>query len=212
MTAVNIKNRILISICHDGPASQAELAKKFGLSASHICEAVSKLVDEGILTESGYRVEKKTRGRKNTLLDFNTANKFALGIGHAGNVLSVGLTTVKGDVLGKESVLLDEDISKPELFNIALDISMRLLRDSCLAISSVLGIGICAKNDSVELFYPSQTFCDLINDIMEFSKLPVVFEPAEEFLNMDERIASIRPEGLYLFGAAKVIRDLLLYN
>lgn len=212
MNTVTVKNRILVSICHEGPASRAELAKRFGLSASHICEAVSGLVEQGVLIESGYRIVKKARGRKNTLLDFNDTYKFAIGIGYADNVLSVGLTTVKGDVLGKESVHLDDSVTKDEIFTTSYAITMRLLKDSCLQLSSVLGIGLCIKRNAVERFYPEKEVGDILDEVHDFSELPAVFDPAEDYLGLDERIADIRPEGLYLFGAAKVIRDLLLYS
>lgn len=209
---MNIKNRIMLSICHDGPASRTELAKKFKLSASHICEAVASLVEEGVLIELGYRMVKKARGRKNTLLDFNPIYKFALGIGFADGVLSIGLTTVKGDVLGKASVKIGEETSKEDVFNTCRDISMRLLRDSCLEPDSLLGVGLCIKLSSAERFYPDPDCESIISEVRGFAALPVVYDPAEEYLLLDERIADIRPEGLYLFGAAKVIRELLLYR
>ncbi len=209
---MNIKNRIMLSLCHDGPSSRAELSKKFNLSASHICEAVSSLIKEGVLIELGYRMDKNARGRKNTLLDLNPTYKFALGIGFADDVLSIGLTTVKGDVLGKTSMVVTDEISKEDAFSAARETAMRLLRDSCLEFNSLLGVGLCIKLDSAKRFFPSLDPEAILSEINVYSGLPAVYEPAEDYLMLDERIASIHPEALHLFGAAKVIRDLLLYR
>ena len=209
---MTIKNRILSALCNNGSASRAELAKSLGLSSSHISEAANELIAKGIITEVGYRPAKSSRGRKNTLLDLDPSYKFALGIGYAKNVLSIGLTTVKGDLLGKEVTFVEPGITKDELLAVALAGTMRILRDCCLSLSSLVGIGLCVKRSCASSVYGDVTPDFIVDDVKSFSGQAVVYESADEYLQLDERIAAIRPEELYIFGAAKVIRDLLIYG
>lgn len=212
MSDLTIKNRILSALCNNGPMSRAELSKRFGLSSSHVSEAANELIEKGVLTNAGYRTGENSRGRKNILLDLNPSYKFALGIGFAGNILSIGLTTVKGDVLGKEIANIDLDIPKDELFETALSMTMRILRDCCLNFSSLLGIGLCADEITTKTFYFNAPYDVIANEVSKYSGHKVVYESADEYLQFDQRIAVVRPEELYIFGAAKVIRDLLLYG
>ena len=207
---MTIKNRILLSLCHEGAASRAELAKRLNLSASHISEAVSELIEKNILVEAGY-TRQNSRGRKSTVLDFNLGANFALGVGYNDGLLSVGITTVKGDVLGKEVVQVDLSLEKEDLLRQSFSMVAEILRNSCLTLSSLLGVGLCFKQTAKKIFYIDATLEESLADVQDYIKVPTVFEPAEQYLQADPRIAPINPEELYLFGAAKVIRDLLLY-
>ncbi|MBQ8623990.1 MAG: MarR family transcriptional regulator [Oscillospiraceae bacterium] len=207
---MTIKNRILVTLCHEGPASRAELAKRLDLSASHISEAVNELLEKEILVESGYRQD-NSRGRKSTLLNFNVSYRFALGLGFADNIMSIGLTTVTGEVLGKEVTTIDPHLTKDELFDIAMKMVMGILRNCCLTMSSLLGIGLCVKQTAARRYYVDASLEEIIADVHQYTKQKIVFEPAEEYLQADPKIASISREELYLFGAAKVVRDLFLY-
>ncbi len=207
---MTIKNRILLSLCHEGPASRAELAKRLELSASHISEAVSELISKNILVETGYR-QNSSRGRKNTLLDFNLGANFALGVGFNDDLLSVGITTVRGDVLGKEVMQVDFSLEKEDLLRVAFSLVAEILRNCCLTLPSLLGVGLCFKEATNPIFYADSTLEEALADAQDYIGLPTLFEPAEQYLQADPRITPINPEELYLFGAAKVIRDLLLY-
>lgn len=209
---MTIKNRILSALCHNGPMSRAELSRRFGLSSSHVSEAVNELLEKDILTEVGFRQGGSSRGRKSITLDFNPSYKFALGAGFADGVYSVGLTTVKGDVLGKEVTHIDYSITKDELFEISLSMTLRIVRDCGLSFSSLLGIGLCVDEFSTKNFYGDTPADVIVDEVSKYSGHTVVYEPADEFLRLDERIATVRPEELFLFGAAKVIRDLLIYS
>ncbi len=201
---MSVKNRIMLSICHDGPASRTELAKKFGLSASHICEAVAALIDEGVLIELGYRMAKKARGRKNTLLDLNPTYKFALGIGFADNVLSIGLTTVKGDVLGKMSMAVTDETSKEDAFSAGHETAMRLLRDSCLEANSLLGIGLCIKLDSAERFFSSQNAEDIISQVKKIPTCLLCLNLHKNFFLLTSASQIFGPRGFISLALQKL--------
>lgn len=199
-----------MALCHDGPASRAELSRRLGLSPSHVSEAVNDLLKKEVLIETGYR-KATARGRKSTVLDFNLSYKFALGVGYDENLLSIGVATVRGDVLGKQVTQVDQSLEREEVLKLAFSMTAEILRNCCLDLSQIMGVGICFKQTGKRVFYADATLAEAISDAADFIRLPALFEPAEQYLDADPRISPVRPEELYLFGAAKAVRDLFLY-
>ncbi len=193
--------KILRAILYDGPASRAELSKKLGISASGITDAAARLCEEGILVESGYR-PRDGRGRKNILLDVDPSYKFAFGVGVYGGVVCVGLTTVRGDTLGKRTADFPTDAPSEKLIGLIRQMMSDIMRDCCIDSSRIIGIGLCLDRDARKLlgdeppaFIPG---------------VRMIAEQADGYIEYSKAYLPVNPEELYIYGCGKVIRDLFI--
>lgn len=200
---MKVRTKILSAILHDGPCSQAELARKCAASPSAVSEECRRLMDEGILLRSGSR--SSANGRSGALLGIDITRRFAVGIGLCRGVMSAGIITLDGRTLEKEIAESDtsESYSGKRIIAQASGMLSRLFKNCCLSGENVLGIGICMD---------SELSARLGSDCL--SKLaggyPVFFEPADEYLAYSQAYMPINPEEMYIFGGAKVIREILL--
>lgn len=198
---MKVRTKILSAILHDGPCSQAELARKCTASPSAVSEECRRLMDEGILLKTGSR--STANGRSGVLLEIDITRRFAVGIGVCHGVMSAGIITLDGRTLEKETAPISEsDTGKQILIQVSEALS-RLFKNCCLSSENVLGIGVCMDS---ELF---KTLGN--NSLSELSGgYPIFFETADEYLAYSRAYMPINPEEMYVFGGAKVIRELLL--
>ena len=198
---MKLRTKILSAILHDGPCSQAELARKCTASPSAVSEECRRLMDEGILLKAGSR--STANGRSGVLLEIDITRRFAVGIGVCHGVMSAGIITLDGRTLEKETAPISEsDTGKQILIQVSEALS-RLFKNCCLSSENVLGIGVCMDS---ELF---KTLGN--NSLSELSGgYPIFFETADEYLAYSQAYMPINPEEMYVFGGAKVIRELLL--
>lgn len=198
---MKVRTKILSAILHDGPCSQAELARKCTASPSAVSEECRRLMDEGILLKTGSR--STANGRSGVLLEIDITRRFAVGIGVCHGVMSAGIITLDGRTLEKETAPISEsDTGKQILIQVSEALS-RLFKNCCLSSENVLGIGVCMD---------SELFKTLGNSsLSELSGgYPIFFETADEYLAYSQAYMPINPEEMYVFGGAKVIRELLL--
>ena len=198
---MKVRTKILSAILHDGPCSQAELARKCTASPSAVSEECRRLMDEGILLKAGSR--STANGRSGVLMEIDITRRFAVGIGVCHGVMSAGIITLDGRTLEKETAPISEsDTGKQILIQVSEALS-RLFKNCCLSSENVLGIGVCMDS---ELF---KTLGN--NSLSELSGgYPIFFETADEYLAYSQAYMPINPEEMYVFGGAKVIRELLL--
>jgi hypothetical protein len=158
-------------------------------------------MDEGILLKAGSR--STSNGRSGVLLEIDITRRFAVGIGVCHGVMSAGIITLDGRTLEKETAPISEsDTGKQILIQVSEALS-RLFKNCCLSSENVLGIGVCMDS---ELF---KTLGN--NSLSELSGgYPIFFETADEYLAYSQAYMPINPEEMYVFGGAKVIRELLL--
>lgn len=198
---MKVRTKILSAILHDGPCSQAELARKCTASPSAVSEECRRLMDEGILLKSGSR--STANGRSGVLLEIDITRRFAVGIGVCHGVMSAGIITLDGRTLEKETAPISEsDTGKQILIQVSEALS-RLFKNCCLSSENVLGIGVCMDSELFKMLGN--------NSLSELSGgYPIFFETADEYLAYSQAYMPINPEEMYVFGGAKVIRELLL--
>lgn len=197
---MKVRTKILSAILHDGPCSQAELARKCTASPSAVSEECRRLMDEGILLKSGSR--STANGRSGVLLEIDITRRFAVGIGVCHGVMSAGIITLDGRTLEKETAPISEsDAGKQILIQVSEALS-RLFKNCCLSSENVLGIGVCM--DSGLFGVLGESLSGLAGGY------PTFCEPADEYLAYSQAYMPINPEEMYVFGGAKVIRELLL--
>lgn len=198
---MKVKTKILSAILHDGPCSQAELARKCSASPSAVSEECRRLMNEGILLRTGSR--SPASGRSGSLLGIDITRRFAVGIGLCRSVMSAGIITLDGRTLEKETALIISSDSKEQILLKASETLSRLLENCCLSGKNILGIGVCMDSEFSERLGRGS--------LPELSGgYPVFYEQADEYLAYSQAYMPINPEEMYIFGGAKVIRELLL--
>lgn len=194
----NIRSLILREISHSGSLSRADLSKRLKIGFPVISVETAKMLDDGILVTCAYRPN-AAKGRKNLLLDFNESYKFAIGIGIGDDTLSIGITTVKGSSLAKSVTQITDSA---DISNLAYDGICELMRECSLTFNSIFGIGLCTKDEYPQKDKIHTHLSGLLPDVK------ILFEPADGYLDW----GGVSVEGLYMFGCAKIIRDLFLYK
>lgn len=198
---MKVRTKILSAILHDGAKSQAELARACQASPSAVSEECRRLIDEGILARAGRRSQ--ASGRGGALLELDITRRFAIGIGICRSVMSAGIITLDGRTLEKEALPICEYDSAQQILLAVSGTLSRLFKNCCLLSENVLGIGVCMDSEHFGILGGEG-----------ISKLaagyPIFFEPADEYLAYSKAYMPVNPEEMYIFGGAKVIRELLL--
>ena len=200
---MKLRTKILSAILHDGPCSQAELAKKCTASPSAVSEECRRLISEGILLKTGRH--SLASGRGGTLLGIDITRRFAVGIGLCRGVISAGIITLDGRTLEKETLSISDSESGKQIIANASEMLSRLFKNCCLSGENILGVGVCMDSE-----LSSRLGSDIISKLS--NGYPAFFEPADEYLAYSQAYMPINPEEMYVFGGAKVIRELLLKN
>ncbi len=203
---MKVRTKILSAILHDGPCSQAELARKCAASPSAVSEECRRLVGEGILLKAGRRGS--ASGRGGALLGIDITRRFAVGIGLCRGVISAGIITLDGRTLEKETAAIcetdsSESDSGERITSQATEMLSRLFKNCCLSGENILGVGVCMDSKLC-----SRLGSDIVSRLAD--GYPAFFEPADEYLAYSQAYMPINPEEMYVFGGAKVIRELLL--
>lgn len=208
---MNVKSGILKEIAHTGPKSRAELSRILGVCPSRITEVCASLLDQGALCPCGYR-EGYARGRKNLLLDIDCSYKFALGVGISKDIICVGLTTLKGEALGKELIEAKGELNFWTVYDAVKTAANKILRECCLSKEQILGIGVSMTASAVTALNIDISDGLLPEGYRAADGIPMLFEPLDDYLEYAGQYLNISPDGLYMFGCAKVTRDLFIYG
>ena len=122
-----------------GPISRAELTERTGLTQPSISNIVRRLLDDGVVRESGTRGD--TGGKPRTLLTINSRATVAFGVDVEGGRIVCVATDTRGGVFGRQLVDAPESATEPLASRVAA--LYRDVRDG-LAVdeSSVAGLAI----------------------------------------------------------------------
>lgn len=127
-----------------GPTSRIDIAGMLELTRAAVTIITNEMIEQGIIQEIGeykHVTEKAPRGRKKILIDINHHYKFAIGVTIEEDVVSVGLSTLSGDVLDKRNIPVTESTERAEIFEFIDKSIGEVMADNCLERSSILGIG-----------------------------------------------------------------------
>ena len=119
--------------------SQAEIARKMGLTRSAVSLITEELVHEGIITQTEANVS--GRGRPPVSLELVPDSAYAVGIYLNRDGCNAGLIDICGNVHLKERVQLEETSDKLSAIEAAV---RRLLKASGVSSEKLAGIGISA--------------------------------------------------------------------
>jgi predicted NBD/HSP70 family sugar kinase len=167
-----------------GPTSRIDIAGALELTRAAVTIITNEMIDQGIIAEIGeykHVTEKAPRGRKKILIDINHHYKFALGITVEESLVSVGLSTLAGDVLDKHNLKINETTDRKTIYSFFIKSINDVLSDNCLDESSLLGIGFAIYPSMYPRLEVSVTngepdFSKLEHFMSSYTSLPMVFD------------------------------------
>ncbi|MGN0630865.1 MAG: MarR family transcriptional regulator [Ruminococcus sp.] len=138
--------QIMRTIWECGPISRSDIAGELGITRAAITVITNEMLEEGLIKEVGKNTAEKNgtvqKGRRKVLLELNADSCFIIGIYIDRHNLSVGMTTLKGDILEKNNLIIKPDISYEEMICTVETAVKTLLQNSCLSYRQVIGVGI----------------------------------------------------------------------
>lgn len=146
---------ILKLIIRYGPMSRIDIAHRLQLTRAAVTIITNEMIEQGVIYEKGEQKnfgQKASRGRKKILLDLHENCKFCLGLVFDTNKASLGLSNLKGETLDSEALVYRGE-SIEELVELLFQQAQKMLLDSCLSFSSLLGIGVCLSENAKFDFY-----------------------------------------------------------
>lgn len=137
--------QVLKILKQKGPTSRIDIAAALELTRAAVTIITNEMIEQGIITEIGefkHISEKAPRGRKKILIDINHNYKFVVGVSLEETTVSVGISTLAGDVLDKRSKEISPDETSDEIIAYSIDAIKDAISYNCLDTKQLLGIGI----------------------------------------------------------------------
>ena len=152
-----------------GPTSRIDIAGTLELTRAAVTIITNEMIEQGIIAEIGeykHMTEKAPRGRKKILIDINNHYKFPIGIVIEEDIVSVGLSTLSGDVLDKRNMQIDKNTEYTKIKSFCEQSIREILSDNCLDASQILGIGF-----GIFPTMHSRLRIDVKNEVPDYSKI-----------------------------------------
>lgn len=167
-----------------GPTSRIDIAGMLELTRAAVTIITNEMIEQGIIQEIGeykHVTEKAPRGRKKILIDINHHYKFAVGVTVEEDIVSIGLSTLAGDVLDKRNLGIKPTTERREIFEFVEKSIKEVLADNCLDRESILGIGIgifptMFQKLEIEVNDGAPDYSKLRAYAAKQTELPVVFD------------------------------------
>ncbi len=167
-----------------GPTSRIDIAGTLELTRAAVTIITNEMIEQGIIAEIGeykHVTEKAPRGRKKILIDINNHYKFPIGITIEEDIVSVGLSTLSGDVLDKRNLSIDKNTDYSKIKSFCEQSIKEILSDNCLDVSSILGIGFgifptMYSRLRIDIKDEAPDFSKLKAEIREQIDVPLVFD------------------------------------
>ena len=124
-----------------GVISRVELAERSGLTGASISRTVKRLLDDGLLVETGQG--DPTGGKRRTLLELNTLGRYAVGVSVDDARLTYVLINLRGQVVG-QLTSSGAGPAEPQVVvrRMAEEIARLLQRHRVHPVRDVTGIGV----------------------------------------------------------------------
>lgn len=176
--------QVLKMLKQRGPTSRIDIASALELTRAAVTIITNEMIDQGIISEIGeykHVSEKAPRGRKKILININHHYKFALGITVEEELVSIGLSTLSGDVLDKRNMDIDDSTDRKTIYSFFIKSMNDVLSDNCLDQSSLLGIGFAIyptmyQRMDVSTAGGQPDFSRLERFMRSYTNLPMVFD------------------------------------
>lgn len=134
----NLNQQRIIECLLGGPSTQAELARKTGLSTATVSNIVKSMQDAGLASTE----PTTSSGRRALNVRLNSQGAVAVGIDFGRRHLRVVLASLSYEIIAEESVLLPLGHQADEGIHAAVSLLAKLLAESSVDRSSVVGVGV----------------------------------------------------------------------
>lgn len=200
--------QILKVIKECGPISRVDIASALEITRAAVTIITNEMIEEGVLYEVGeapVSLENLQKGRRKILIDIDSNFKFAVGASISENGVSVGLSNLKPEVLDKNFLDISEETTYEEIVDFIVNETKRMLQNSCLDLSKILGLGISVQPElcSKMKVYFKDGKLDFTNLTETFTKelnMPVVCMNSISALALANQETNIEDRsGNYLF-------------
>ena len=195
---------ILETIQANGSITRPEIIRRTGLSFSTVLRSTEKLIQSGLVVESG--LEASTGGRRSTLLKLNDDDKVVIGIDMGGTKILGGLISLSGSILTK--IKISVDITTPQtslnqIFEIIEQLSSEANKRNLEPIGIGIGVpGITDTEEGIIVYSPSLSWesVSLKSTLKSKYSLPIVIENDVNLMALGE----------YGYGVGRGISNLVL--
>ncbi|MDW6059731.1 ROK family transcriptional regulator [Streptomyces sp. FXJ1.4098] len=133
---------VLDAIRTGGPVSRVELADLTGLTNQTVSNVVRKLLDIGLVTESGHAPS--NGGKRRTLLSPRPDGAYALGVHLDPDTAVIVLANLAGEVISSRRLRLTAPSDPADVVDRVARAALRLIARSEVDTSRLLGLGIAA--------------------------------------------------------------------
>ncbi|MFD0503104.1 MarR family transcriptional regulator [Streptomyces chiangmaiensis] len=137
---------VLDAIRAHGPISRVELVPLTGLTAQTISNVVRRLLNKGLIEESGHAYS--DGGKRRTLLSMRACGAYAVGVHLDPDFVVVALVNLAGDVVRSRRIRLIGPVDPADLVEQVARTVKRLVRDAAVDPDRVLGAGIATPVQS----------------------------------------------------------------
>ncbi|WP_205708713.1 ROK family protein [Kineococcus siccus] len=142
-SAARTSRTIVDLVRSSGVVSRVELAEMSGLTGASISRTVKRLLDDGLLVETGQ--SDATGGKRRTLLELNTAGRFAIGVSIDDARITYVLVNLGGEVVGEfSSEGIGASPPRAVVRRMAKEVRAVLSTGGVTSAAQVTGIGVAA--------------------------------------------------------------------
>lgn len=140
--------QILKVIKECGPISRVDIASALEITRAAVTIITNEMIEEGVLYEVGeapVSKENLQKGRRKILIDINPNFKFVVGVSISETSVNIGLSNLQPEVLDKNSMPVSQATSFEEIAGFIISETNRMLQNSSLDSSKILGMGISVQ-------------------------------------------------------------------
>jgi predicted NBD/HSP70 family sugar kinase len=134
----NNRIAILWKLFNNGSMSRVALAKECQLTGASITILVKQLLEEGIVIESGIKLQRNSSGRKEVLIDINYDSFLAVNVNIESEKLHISLCGLK-NIYAEQIISTDEMLKSSDKVKFLSDKITEIIGDKK---DKVLGVGI----------------------------------------------------------------------
>ncbi len=147
LDGVKLKNRraILKLLNNNGAMSRKDIASAVNLTSASVTQLCSEMIEENIIIEQGEAIEENRVGRKKILIDINYDIKKICSITFERYLTYITITNLKGELIVQNKINTDSEIEPNEFLKKVIGICKKLLENSNIDYSDILGIGVSVR-------------------------------------------------------------------
>ena len=165
------RRQILFAIRQAGQLARVDIAAQLSLTRAAVTIITNQMIAQNILEDLNSPLpvnadEPKKKGRKKTMIRIKPTYKYALGAVINAQNLSVGISNLANEVVGKANMALTDQTTYKEIVSFIVSASKRLMKRNSLTAQMVLGLGIGVVPSRQELMQAKEADGQIVFDTL----------------------------------------------